>query len=189
MRIHALRPRVRLEAASKRLFRSGWRRLLGRTARGTLAEFYVPYFVFSVEAEVNGRRERSFWAIDGRDGTLDAIWLRRPPAADDLVELETTNSMDFQLDEARARAILEERIRSLYHARRGPSALRQFSLTIAVPAQRLHWPFWVAAIDQHTKPQIEALDAIYGSTQGQKWKDTILGKRQIRPSLRVGRVH
>ena len=189
MRIQALRPRVQLETASKRLFRSSWRSLLGRPARGTLAEFYVPYFVFSVEADVNSRRERSFWAIDGRDGMLDAIWLRRRPTADDLVEIETTNCADFQLDEARARAILEERVRSLYHARRGPFALHQFSLTIAVPAQRLHWPYWVAAIERRTTPQIEALDAIYGSTQGSKWKDAILGKRQIRPRLRVGRVH
>lgn len=188
MRIQSLRPRLSLEAASARLLASGWRRLFFARRRGTLAEFYVPYFVFTVDADVNGRRERSFWAIDGRDGSLDAIPLKRLPDSHELVEHETTNCLDFQIDEARARSILHDRLRYFYHSHVGPFALREFNLTVVVPALRLHWPYWVAAFQRRSRHEIEALDAIHGAAQGKKWKDLVLGRVRLHSSSGGERV-
>lgn len=179
MRIQTLRARLSFEAASARLFRPSWRGLFRRRQTGTLADFYVPYFVFTVEAECNGRQERSFWAIDGREGNLSAVSLKRLPDPGDLIEIETTNALRFKIDEARARTILRELLEHRQRRRHGAQAVPELSLTIVIPALRLHWPFWVAAFEQRSLRHLQALDAISGQEQSRKWTEKMLASRRI----------
>src|SRR5437762_13945590 len=113
MRIRSLPPNVSrneaIEAFSYGVAGTLKQSLFGRL-RG-VAEFYIPFQLFRAEI-INSRaaREEGIFGIDAVHGSLDLFHFSRLLTDDQLVDVQTRNSVPASLDGTQARDLATEKI-------------------------------------------------------------------------------
>jgi hypothetical protein len=167
--IHCLKANVTQQEAIER-FRGGPARLFRAARAGGLrsvAEVYVPYRLYEVEILNGSRSQRGWFALDAVDGSLDLFRFDAPPDGAQTIEVETRNRPDPGLADARAVALLEDKVRRAVF-QSGFFRLRDLRLRIEGPPVELNVPYWLGFYGSGERVRLRVLDAVRRRFEGAK---------------------
>src|SRR2546425_4908602 len=150
--IRTLRPNVTRQEALRVLNLGGLRGLFWRLRNGPLqrlADVYVPYNLYRVRYEMGGAKHERIFALDAVDGSLDLFEFRATPDRSQCEVLETRNHFQGALDDARAEALLREKVLRVlfqqgFFRLRGAPKLECTRLPL-----ELHMPYWLVFLGSY----------------------------------------
>jgi hypothetical protein len=168
--IRCLKANVTREDAIACFQRGGLGGLLRRTRSGHLrsvAEAYVPFRLYPVEIRNGARSQRAWFALDAVDGSLDLYRFDAPPEGAQTIEIETRNRPEAGLPDARAVALLEDKVRRAVF-QSGFFRIRDLRLRIAGPPVELNVPYWLGFYGSGERVRLRVLDAVRRRFEGAK---------------------
>jgi hypothetical protein len=171
--IQTLRPAVSREEALAKLRPAGLPGLLRSALRGPLrriADAYVPYRLYRVEAEGVPRFGTQYMALDAVQGTLDPYRFEGVPVGPSLVSLETRNRLPRTLEEERTRELLIESVRRWVY-QRGFFRLRRLEIRLELVPLDFHIPYWLAFYGTGERAHLSVLDAVRRQVEGARARD------------------
>jgi hypothetical protein len=171
--IQTLRPAVSREEALAKLRPAGLPGLLRSALRGPLrriADAYVPYRLYRVEAEGVPRFGTQYMALDAVQGTLDPYRFEGVPVGPSLVSLETRNRLPRTLEDDRTRELLIASVRRWVY-QRGFFRLRRLEIRLELVPLDLHIPYWLAFYGTGERAHIAVLDAVRRQMEGARTRD------------------
>jgi hypothetical protein len=167
--IRCLKANVTREDAIER-FRGGLVGLFRRAHGGGLrsvAEAYVPFRLYEVEILNGSRRQRAWFALDSVDGSLDLYRFDGPPEERQTIEIDTCNRPEAGLEDARAVALLEDKVRRAVF-QSGFFRIRDLRLTVQGPPVELNVPYWLGFYGSGERVRLRVLDAVRRRFEGAK---------------------
>ena len=171
--IQTLRPVISREEALAKLRPGGLPGLLRSTFRGPLrriADAYVPYRLYRIQADGVPRFGTQFMALDAVQGTLDPYRFGDVPVAPSLVTLKTRNSLPQSLEDHRIRELLIERVRRWIY-QRGFFRVRRLEIRADLVSIELHIPYWLSFFGKGERAQLCVLDAVRRNVEGAKARE------------------
>lgn len=170
LKIRSFRPNVTREEAILLLHPSGPTGLLRTVLSGPLrsvAEAYLPFYLFRVTIVNQGRTESSVLGLDAVCGSLDPYRFEHAPTEDETVDLETRNSLPatLQLDEAGTLIIAKVR-RVIYG--KGFFKLREVEISAEPLEDELHIPYWLGFSGSGQYARLQVLDSVRRRREGGK---------------------
>lgn len=175
--IRSLRPNVTREEAIAALRRGGIAgvpRRLGRGPLRSIADVYVPFRLYRVEVLNGGRHAAQWLALDAVRGSLDLYGFNCPPDPAEMVELQTRNSLELALDEARSREILAEKVRRQIFLS-GFFRIRDLSIRPEQVPLELYIPYWVGFYGRGARAHVSVMDAVRRRFEGAKARELLQG--------------
>ena len=133
----------------------------------SVADFYIPYLLFQVEIQNQGKTNTRIYGLDAINGSLDPYQFEELPGPFDTIYLDTRNCAKPLLDEAEAEQLLIGKIRKLLFT---TGFFRLSNLKIsAVPVQgEIHIPYWVGFRGRGPRARISVIDAMRRTMEGPK---------------------
>lgn len=144
--------------------------LVRRLAFGPLrsiADFYLPYMLFSVEISSAGKTDTSVLGLESVIGSLDLYQFDRIPDSSQLISVETRNCPEARLDREQASRLVTEKVRRALFSR-GFFRIRDLSLSATLISAELHVPYWVGFQGSGPKAHVVVIDAIRRKVEGAK---------------------
>ena len=166
MAILSLRPNVTREQALARLEGGALGRLVGRPLR-SIAEVYVPFHLYRVEVHNRARSWTSWFALDAVTGSLDPYQFERPPAAADLIEVETRNRPEPTLPESEVARLLRDKLRRVVF-QTGFFRVRGLRFDVRRVPPDLHVPYWLGFYGAGEAARLRVLDGVRRRVEGGK---------------------
>jgi hypothetical protein len=167
--IRSLRPNVTREEAVQHLSPDGLVELGRQLAFGSLrsiANFYIPFQLFEVEITNAGNRDTRILGLDRVNGSLDLYdFDQRPPEAQ-MIEVETRNFLEPQLDSAEINKKVIEKVQRVLFSR-GFFRMRNLEIK-ANPIGDVYVPYWVGFRGSDAVSRITVMDAIRRKVEGAK---------------------
>ena len=152
------------------LLRRSWRE--SRYGRLRLVmNFYVPFRLFRLWLDDGKRKKELLMAIDAVTGRLDPYSFSEVPGAQEMGQIETTQSAPSLVGEEQALKLLEEKLKREAF-RKGffkLGALRVGGEQIA----DFHLPYWVGVYERNEQAHLEVVDAIRGRLEGAKVREIV----------------
>ena len=169
--IQTLRPNVTRQEALRVFSLGGLRGLFWRLGHGPLqrlADVYVPYHLYRVRYEMGGAKHERIFALDAVDGSLDLFEFPAIPDRSQCEDLETRNHLQDALDDARAEALLREKVLRVlfqqgFFRLRGAPKLECARLPL-----ELHMPYWLGLYGSDKALRCRVLDAVRRRMEGAK---------------------
>lgn len=169
-KIRSLRPNVTRDEAI-RLFRpSGPTRLLRNVVSGPLrsvAEGYIPFYLFQVQILNRGKTESSVLGLDAVRGVLDPYRFAHAPTDSETTRVETRNSVPVRLEWSQAEGLLVGKVRRLLYGK-GFFRLHEMEITAAPLNEVLHIPYWLGFSGSGSTARLKVLDGVRRRTEGGK---------------------
>jgi len=160
--IRSLKPNVSRDQAIA-VFNHPARNLLHGPLRA-VADFYIPFYLFTVDITNRGHQTSSIFALDAVNGTLDLYRFEHPPF--DLFQLETRNVVPASLQDAPSRELVITKVRRVvFNA--GFFRLREFKISAERHPMQIHVPYWVGFRGTNTANFV-VLDAVRRRMEGSK---------------------
>jgi hypothetical protein len=178
MPVHCLRPNVTADEAVALLRGAGTARVLRRIANGPLrrvAPLYVPFRAYAVTIRNSHRDHVQFFAVDAVTGALDLYQFAELPSRDDLVVVETRNTVAPALgDDATREKVTEKVRRALYQT--GFFRLRSPHIDAhAAALPDVHVPYWVGFFGGRDRVRLAVVDAVRRRSEGARVHDLVRG--------------
>ena len=170
MQIRSLKPNVTREEAIAQFRSVGPMRLMRNAALGQLrsvADAYLPFFLFRVEITNLGRSEQRLLGLDAVTGSLDLYQFERIPSDGEVVRVETRNRLAVQLPTERAGELLVAKVRRMLYSR---GFFRMHDLRIVPepgPAE-LYIPYWLGFRGVGDVARLSVIDAVRRRPEGAK---------------------
>jgi hypothetical protein len=168
--IRSLRANVSRDEAMAQFSARGPRAVFRQLALGPLrsvAEFYIPFRLFQVNARNGAKQEQYVLGIDAVTGTLDLYGFDAIPGASQLVCLETRNCPEPRLAPAQQRDQVVEKFQRAFF-RRGFFRINGLTIVAEPVPGELHIPYWVGFFGAGSQARIEVLDAVRRRVEGAK---------------------
>ena len=168
--IRSLRPNVTRDEAIEQFSPGGLRELIKGLAFGELrsvADFYIPFHIFQVEITNAGTRDLKVLGLDAVNGSLDLYDFEKAPDNAQLIQLETRNYIDSQLDEIEANKKVIEKVQRVLFSR-GFFRMRNLKIVATPEAGCFFVPYWVGFRGKDTVARISVIDAIRRKLEGAK---------------------
>ena len=170
LKIRTLRPNVTRDEAIRLLRPSGPTGLVRSVLSGPLrsvAEAYIPFYLFQVRITNRGRTETSVLGLDAVRGVLDPYRFEHVPTETETVRVETRNSISPQLASPEAGALLEAKVRRLLYGR-GFFKLHAMEIWAEPLTDELHIPYWLGFSGSGRSARLRVLDGVRRRTEGGK---------------------
>jgi hypothetical protein len=137
----------------------------------SVIDFYVPFRIYDVEMRNAGRSTRGVFGIDAATGELDLFCFDALPSEDEKHRVETRRFAPVSIDEARAGAVIEERLKREVYLK---GFFRVSGLKIEPRfIEILFIPYWVGLYERAGRFHIDAVNALNGSLEGGKLRHLI----------------
>jgi hypothetical protein len=162
-RITSLRPNLSRNEAIEMFGRGLWRRLRWGPLR-SVADFYVPFRIYSAEIENAGRRERRVIGIDAVNGSLDPYGFDTVPEPSELITLESRNVLAAKVEADAATRIAQHKLQRVMF-QTGFFKVRQLRITLD-EEMLLHVPYWVGFFGTDAYAGIATIDAVRRTMEG-----------------------
>lgn len=169
-KIRSLRPNVTQEEAIRLFQPSGLTRLARTVLSGPLrsvAEAYIPFYLFRVTIVNRGRTENSVLGLDAVRGSLDPYRFDHAPTESETVRLETRNSLPAGLPANQAGELLVAKVRRLLYGK-GFFRLHAMEITAEPLEDELHIPYWLGFSGAGNRARLKVLDGVRRRTEGGK---------------------
>lgn len=173
IKILTLRQNVSLAEAQNALQSRGFGGFLSSALHGplrSLAQVFVPFRLYKVEASDASRSQTFFIAVDSVAATLDSYAFEAVPPGSDIVSIETCNAMAPALDESLTRESVQARVRRHMYST-GFFRLRAPSFSASWLAPEFHVPYWVGFYGRGAKAHMVVMDAIRRRREGAKTRE------------------
>jgi hypothetical protein len=170
IKIRALRPNVTREEAIRLLRPSGLTGPLRTVLSGPLrsvAEAYLPFYLFRVTIVNQGRTEISILGLDAIRGSLDPYRFEHKPTDGETVELETRNSLSTELHRGKAQELLVAKVRRVIYGK-GFFKLRDVEISAEPLDDELHIPYWLGFSGSGRYARLKVLDGVRRQREGGK---------------------
>lgn len=168
--IRTLRPNVSREEAIRLLRPSGPTRFVRTMVSGPLrsvAEAYLPFYLFRVTILNRGRKEASVLGIDGVRGSLDPYRFDHLPTESETIRLQTRNHLQPQLSSEAAGELLVAKVRRLLYGK-GFFRLRDMEISAEPIEDELHIPYWLGFSGSGHQARLRVLDGVRRQAEGGK---------------------
>jgi hypothetical protein len=173
--IRSLRPNVTREEAIRHLSSSGMRELGRRLAFGSLrsvADFYIPFHIFTVDIRNAGSHETKILGLDGVNGALDVYEFQQLPPESELISRETRNCLEPRLEAADCAKKMVEKVQRVLFSR-GFFRMRNLKIE-AIPVRGdVYIPYWVGFRGFDAVSRITVMDAIRRKIEGAKVRELL----------------
>jgi len=140
-----------------------------RTVPDRIELIHLPFYVFEVDVESEGQRQKVSLSVDGLVG--NAVFFTKDDI--DIENMESFSSCDFILSPSKAEdVILNEYKRLLLEI-----GLRTRKCSTAEDisgGKKIFYPFWVGYFKKRKGYDFKALDAVSGEIQGVKMRKVFL---------------
>ena len=169
MSLHTLKPNVTRQDA-QRAFSIGasarfWRMRSGPLQR--IAEAYVPYRGYRVQYNMAGVEHSRFFALDAVTGSLDLFEFPETPHGEQLLAVQTRNSLPSSLSPAEAEKLLREKsLRVIFL--QGFFKLRGGRINVAREGPEFYIPYWLGFHGTANMVRCRVLDAVRRRIEGAK---------------------
>jgi hypothetical protein len=167
--IQVLQPNVsQVEAVSA--FRSAglggiyWRMRSGPLQR--IADAYVPFLIYRVRYRLGRAVHARNFAIDLVDGSLDLFEFAKIPGREQLISIETRNSLQRSLRDEDADRLLRDKVLRVVF-QEGFFKLSEPQIDIIREETYFHLPYWLAFYGQRTA-RCRVMDAVRRRIEGAK---------------------
>lgn len=168
--IRSLKPNVTRDEAREQFATGAFGTSVRNVVHGPLrsvADFYIPFWLFKVHIENRGKTQTRIFGIDAINGSLDPYEFEELPGPLDTIYLETRNCAKPLLDEALARELLIAKVRrALYSA--GFFRLSRPAITAEVVPGEIHIPYWVGFRGRGARAKVSVIDAMRRTIEGGK---------------------
>jgi len=168
--IRALRPNVSRDEAIRLLRPSGPTGLLRSVLSGPLksvAEAYIPFYLFRVTILSRWRTETSTLGLDAVRGSLDPYRFEHAPTESETVRLDTRNSLPPHLGSTEAGELLVAKVRRLLYGK-GFFRLHAMEISADPLDDELHIPYWLGFSGSGNSARLRVLDGVRRRTEGGK---------------------
>jgi hypothetical protein len=168
--IRSLRPNVTRDEAIRHLSSEGLGELGRRVAFGDLrsiAAFYIPFQLFTVEITNAGNQETRIVGLDRVSGSLDLYDFAQKPTEADMISIETRNYVDMRIGLAEANKRVMEKVQRVLFSR-GFFRMRNLQISASPTGAEFHIPYWVGFRAKNTVSRITVMDAIRRKVEGAK---------------------
>jgi len=170
VKIRSLRPNVTREEAI-RLFRpNGPTRFVRHVLSGPLrsvAEAYIPFYLFRVTIVNRGKSETSVLGLDAVRGSLDPYRFKHAPTEQETVRVETRNSLPPHIPSIEAGDLLVAKVRRLLYGK-GFFRLHAIEISAEPLDDELHIPYWLGFSGSGEHARLRVLDGVRRRTEGGK---------------------
>jgi hypothetical protein len=169
-KIRSLRPNVTQEEAIRLLRPSGLTRLVRTVLSGPLrsvAEAYIPFYLFRVTIVNRGRSENSVLGLDAVRGSLDPYRFDHAPTENETIRVETRNSLPTGLPPQQAGDLLVAKVRRLLYGK-GFFRLHAMQITAEPLSEELHIPYWLGFSGSGSHARLKVLDGVRRRPEGGK---------------------
>jgi hypothetical protein len=168
--ILSVKPGVSEQDALAAFRGSGFSALLCRASRGQLqriAAAYVPFSLYRVEFEDGRARQTRFMAIDQVEGILDLYEFPGELRPEELVRMETRNSLVPTLSEERSHCLLKGKVLRLIF-QQGFFKVREPRLQLQRLETQFNMPFWLGLYGEDGRLRCRVMDAVRRRMEGAK---------------------
>jgi hypothetical protein len=168
--IVAMRPNVTQEDAVREFSSPGlssmyWRMTAGRLQR--IADAYVPYQFYEVSYVMARVPQTRLFAMDVVDGSLDLFEFPQLPSRQQLVTIDTRNSVEASLSGGAADELLREKaLRIIFQ--QGFFKVREASLHFSRKPDIVHLPYWLGFYVSGGIVRCRVMDAVRRRVEGAK---------------------
>jgi hypothetical protein len=173
-RIRSLRPNVTREEAIK-LLSGGIVGTLRSALQGpvrSVADFYIPFFLFHVTITNAGKSETQILGLDSVFGSLDLYHFEDIPDSSQLISVDTRNCPYSQLDPERATEIVVDKVRRLFF-QTGFFRMRGLRIRAEALPSELCVPYWVVFRGRSARARVSVLDAVRRKPEGAKVREML----------------
>lgn len=170
VKIRSLRPNVTQDEAIRFFRRSGLTKLVGSVFSGPLrsvAEGYLPFYLFRVTIVNRGKRETSVLGLDAVRGSLDPYRFAHAPTETETVRLETRNSLPASLGFDQAQELLVAKVRRVLYGK-GFFRLHAIEISAEPLDDELHIPYWLGFSGSGSRARLKVLDGVRRQREGGK---------------------
>jgi len=167
--VRALRPNV-TQAEAVAAFGAGlpgWLRQLRIGSLRSVAAAYVPFRLYEVDILNRGESQRSLFAMDAFNGSLDLYQFDRPPGDAELTALETSNALPSVLDASQAAPLLRTKVERLLF-QTGFFRVRGLRIGVRPALLELHVPYWLGFFGRGETARVRVMDAVRRRMEGAK---------------------
>lgn len=169
-KIRSLRPNVTQEEAIRLFQPNGITRLVRTVLSGPLrsvAEAYIPFFLFRVTIVNRGRAESSVLGLDAVRGSLDPYRFDHTPTENETIRIETRNSLPVGLPSQVAGDLLVAKVRRLLYGK-GFFRLHAMEISAEPLENQLHIPYWLGFSGSGDRARLKVLDGVRRRPEGGK---------------------
>jgi hypothetical protein len=170
VKIRSLRPNVTRDEAIRLFQPSGATKLLRTVMSGPLrsvAEAYLPFYLFRVTIVNRGRTETSVMGLDAVRGSLDPYRFEHMPTDGETIRLETRNSVPPRLAALEAGELLMAKVRRLIYGK-GFFRLQAMEILAEPLHEELHIPYWLGFSGSGGQARLKVLDGVRRRPEGGK---------------------
>ena len=129
-----------------------------------VADFYIPFYLFTVGIKNRGHQTSSIFGLDAVNGTLDLY--RFDDLLQETVQLETRNVVPASLQEAASCELVIAKVRRVVFSS-GFFRLRDLKISAERHPQPIHIPYWVGFRGANNADFV-ILDAVRRRVEGSK---------------------
>jgi hypothetical protein len=168
--IRSLKPNVTLQEAVHQFSRGG---LLGYTRQvaygplRSIADFYIPFRIFTVEVLNRGKCDLYTLGLDMATGSLHPYAFEQLPASSELLNMETRNCIPSSVAEVEARDLIIAKVRRILFSA-GFFRIRNLRISAQVVPGEIHIPYWAGFRGQGTRAHVAIMDAVRRRMEGGK---------------------
>jgi hypothetical protein len=162
--IHSLKPNVARDEAFF-AFNNPARNLIFGPLRA-VADFYIPFHLFTVDITNRGHQTSSIFGLDAVNGTLDLYRFDCLPLDSVLMQVETRNCVPAALQDRASHDLVIAKVRRVVFSS-GFFGLRDLHISAERQPLEIHVPYWVGFRGTHATNFI-ILDAIRRKIEGSK---------------------
>ena len=133
----------------------------------SVAEAYLPFYLFRVTIVNRGRSESSVLGLDAVRGSLDPYRFEHAPTECETIRLETRNSLPVGLQQGEAAELLVAKVRRLLYGK-GFFRLHAMEISAEALADELHIPYWLGFSGSGSRARLKVLDGVRRRPEGGK---------------------
>jgi hypothetical protein len=133
----------------------------------SLADVYVSFRLYNVEAKRGKHSDRHLIAVDCVDGTLDPCRFDRTPNDSEITRIETRNALVPKLEETITREMASQHIRREVY-RTGFLSVTPIQVRAELPVLEFYLPFWIGFFGHGEVARLRVLDALNHRFHGAK---------------------
>lgn len=168
--IRSLKPNVTREDAMAQFSRGGVPGSLRTAAFGPLrsvAEFYIPFWLFQVEIANGSKLDQRVLGLDAVTGALDLYLFQHLPGPEVVVGLETRNCAQPLLDESQGQELVTAKVRRLLFTT-GFFRIRNLRISAELVPGEICIPYWVGFRGRGASAHATVMDAVRRRIEGAK---------------------
>jgi hypothetical protein len=133
----------------------------------SVAEAYLPFYLFRVTIVNRGRSETSVLGLDAVRGSLDPYRFDHAPGESETLRIETRNSLPPQIEREQAGELLIAKVRRFLYGK-GFFRLREMQISAEPMQDQLHIPYWLGFSGTGIHARLRVLDGVRRRTEGGK---------------------